>query len=273
MKLFKKEKNGSHRTLHVLGFKIKYIKNKSYKKYFSVYNKAGFELYRDEKYINIKKNDFWIQGLSDNTLWTGESVLCQEDYNFNCNEPYTMIDIGFNLGMSSLWAAQNKNIKEIYGFEPFEPTRLLAQNNLEHNTELAKKIKLFPFGLGAKNEEIKINYEPNSPGAMSSVKNRFEDAKAIETIQIKNAAETLQPIFNKTRTKIFMKIDCEGAEFEILPDLDNSGLLKKINVIIMEWHFQDPKPLIEILEKNGFCVFCNNFQKNEIGMIRAVKIN
>jgi hypothetical protein len=56
-----------------------------------------------------------------------------------------------------------------------------------------------------------------------------------------------------------------------LPELAASGVLKKVKVIIMEWHFKNPDCLAKILNDNGFVVFRNNSMYNQ-GTIRAVKI-
>lgn len=46
---------------------------------------------------------------------------------------------------------------------------------------------------------------------------------------------------------VFLKIDCEGCEYELVPRMDFS----KITDVIMEYH-DDPKPLLSILQNAGF---------------------
>ncbi len=70
--------------------------------------------------------------------------------------------------------------------------------------------------------------------------------------------------------KSFLKIDCEGAEYEIIPDLDNAGLLNDADVIIMEWHGKSNQSLIDILVKNIFCIYTHN-KFSTIGLIIAFK--
>ena len=182
-----------------------------------------------------------------------------------------MFDIGLNLGITSLHKAQEDNCVKIYGFEPFAPTFKLAQRNLELNPSLAQKIKIFNYGLGEENKKLNINYNAALPGSMSTVKNIFENTQDIETVEIKQASKILKRLFDQHSEDIFLKIDCEGAEKEILPEIDKAGLLKKVKIIIMEWHYENPQWIVELLNKNNFVVFCTHTVINELGMIRAYK--
>ncbi len=239
--------------------------------YRSVFEKNGYKVVRENGKIKIWNNIITVEGEADNTLWTAEGVFCTDEYNFDMNEKYVMFDIGFNLGFTSLHKAQDKNCVKIYAFEPFVPTYKLAMRNMELNKDLSKKITAFNYGLGDKEETIDVNYNHDRPGAMSSVKNVFSECDDIEQIQIKNTSEVLEPLFAKHKEKIFLKIDCEGAEKQILPDLEKSGLIKKVDVIVMEWHFEEPTMLVDLLLRNNFIVFRLNSMPHELGMIRAYR--
>ncbi len=237
-------------------------------------NQIGFKIYTDNKnIIHIDRNDIKIEGLAaDNTLWTAQAVFYKDEYNFYIDKNFVMFDIGFNLGMTSLWFARNQKITKIYAFEPFIPTYKLGVKNLSLNPKLSKKIKLYPFGLSNKKEKITRHYEPNLPGSMSSVSDKFPTSNYIETIIVKPASKVLKPLFEKHSNEgIFLKIDCEGAEREILPDLNTAGLLKNVDVIIMEWHDGPPDDLIKILVDNNFNIHCQQINYNNQGMIIAFK--
>ncbi len=249
--------------------KILKIKPDYIKLYIDKFAAANYKLYKANNLIHIEGQGLKIQGKAYNTIWTAHDVLCRDEYHFEMTEPYVMFDIGFNLGITSLHWAKNENLKQIYAFEPFKPTYEQGEVNLKNNPELATKIELFKFGLGNENKEVEIHYNPERPGAMSSVKDSLQGK--IEKIQIKNASEILKPLFEKHQEKKFLKIDTEGAEKEILPDLDSSGLLKDIDVIIMEWHDENPQYLIDILTKNNFNVHCIHSVGNILGMITAFK--
>ncbi|MBQ3785144.1 MAG: FkbM family methyltransferase, partial [Alphaproteobacteria bacterium] len=282
--LYTKEKcpNG-RRHIYICGIKVfSYSKKKKGAKpvvvqhdlvdnYRSVFEKNGYKVVRENGKIKIWNNIITVEGEADNTLWTAGTIFCVDEYNFNMNEKYVMFDIGFNLGMTSLHKAQDKNCVKIYAFEPFVPTYKLAMRNMELNKDLSKKITAFNYGLGDKEETIDVNYNHDRPGAMSSVKNVFSECDDVEQIQIKDTSEVLEPLFAKHKEKIFLKIDCEGAEKQILPDLEKSGLIKKVDVIVMEWHFEEPTMLVDLLLRNNFIVFRLNSVPHELGMIRAYR--
>lgn len=52
---------------------------------------------------------------------------------------------------------------------------------------------------------------------------------------------------DKDLQDVFLKVDCEGCEYEIIPALDYS----RISEVVMEYH-REPQPLIEVLNKADF---------------------
>ena len=131
-------------------FKIKFFENlkklKKQKKKFKqdkiFWESAGYTLEKKENIFHIFNKDIHLSSFSPNLLFTATSVLINNEYNFSINEPYVMIDIGYNIGITSLIFAQNENIKQIYGFEPFKPTYNNALENLSQNPLLSSKIRL-----------------------------------------------------------------------------------------------------------------------------------
>lgn len=247
-------------------------KNKYLEKYKEKFFNAGFFVEIKDSLVKINKEDFVIEGNSSNTFWTAEGVLCSKEYDFYSNDDYIMVDIGLNIGITSLYFAQNQNIKKIYGFEPFVETFKQAQNNLKNNPRLSEKIEIFNFGIGDRDELLNISYNKDLPGAMSTSIDRYKNLGQNQEIKVFKASSIFGEIFKKHTEKFFFKIDCEGSEFDILKELNNSGLIKKIDVLCLEWHFKNPKEIIDILQRNNFVVFNKEIIKDEIGFIRAVKL-
>jgi FkbM family methyltransferase len=240
-------------------------------KYKDSFEQSGYDLSIQNNLINITGNGLQIFGESANTFWTAQDVLCKGDYDFTSKNDFVMIDVGLNIGITTLSMARYPNIIKIYGYEPFVPTFKMALRNVNANPILNNKIEIFCFGLGDKNQVLKMNYNPDLPGAMSSVKNNFEKCEQVEIIQIKKASEVISEILQKHKEKIFLKIDCEGAEYEIIEG--KTGLLRKIAILVMEWHFKNPVDLVEIMSNNGFVVFNKEIIKNELGFIRGANVS
>jgi FkbM family methyltransferase len=148
---------------------------------------------------------------------------------------------------------------------------------------LKDKITAYPFGLGSKDERLEVLYDKHVAGGMSTVINRFDSSDPIyrrekanlEKLELRNAFQALNAIVETHPTEtIVLKVDTEGAEFDIFRTLDEGGLLKKIDIVILEYHFQSPQELEDRLTKNGFVVFYKGEHKKgeRTGVLHAVRI-
>ncbi len=72
----------------------------------------------------------------------------------------------------------------------------------------------------------------------------------------------------------FLKMDCEGAEFEIFSNV-HSSTMSKIKRIVLEYHrfleTDDVQNLISILENEGFLVKVKPGQDVPLGLIFAIR--
>lgn len=215
-----------------------------------------------------------------------EAFTLQDYEFFSDNRDAILIDIGMNAGFVTLQFANKQNIKKVYSFEPFMPTYQGALENIELNKHLADKIETFPYGLSNKNEKMELLYEKGLAGNMSIVKDLYHDnedpafiAKNAhkESIEIRDASDSLKDILNTNKDKqIILKCDTEGSEFEIIESLNKSGLLKQIDVILMEHHFKSPKSIEKALVQNNFVVFYKGSNMlhavNNLNEIKLLKV-
>ena len=165
-----------------------------------------------------------------------------------------VIDIGAQIGVFSIFAAKkNKNIK-VYSYEPFEKNFNLLKRNISLNG--LDNIHIFKQGIsGEKGKKELVISQDNTGGHSFYIKgnNKVE----IETITLKDVFEK-----NKIKTCDFLKIDCEGAEYEILYKTPLK-YLKKIKSITLEYHKNGiVEELQKFLEKSGF-----NIKIDKIGEI------
>jgi FkbM family methyltransferase len=205
-----------------------------------------------------------------------KEILVNEIYSLICKDDCVVIDIGMNCAAASLFFATKDPVKKIYAFEPFKPTIALAKKNLDLNPDLSKKIRIFEYGLGKKDAILEIPYSAELSYRMSTTHAiSIEQNAQTETATIKDAAQSLAPIFEENRgERIIIKCDCEGAEFEIFERLDESKLIGNIDVILLEYHFENPDRLIKILAEAGFAVHVQKREKKEpiMGYLYAVKM-
>jgi len=217
-----------------------------------------------------------ISNKADHPLYLIKEVFVKNEYNLNLGKESILIDIGMNRAAASLLFASNKHIKKVYSYEPFKPTFEFAQRNLKLNPELSRKINAFNCGLGKEEKTLELPYIINATGGMSTTHEVCKGHKNIdkETVVVKDAAKTLLPILEENKDKhIIVKCDCEGAEFEIFERLSEEDLVSKIDVVLMEYHFEIPDRLVDILTKNTFAVQTKNgSSKSKTGYIYAVRM-
>lgn len=229
----------------------------------------------DDCSVEVQINDLKFQLKSRSDFVIFNEIFLKNDYKmFYPNSDITIIDIGMNIGLTTLYYAELDNVKEIHSFEPFTPTYNMAVENIEMNkSKFKQKIKTYNYGLGKQQETKQIRYNENFPGGMSIYNDGSIDG-VVETIQIKNASEILRKITkNKKGKKVILKMDCEGAEYEILEDLDKTGLINQLDAIILEFHGERNDILEHYFEKNNFYYQTSyaNYRYN-LGYINAVKV-
>lgn len=211
-------------------------------------------------------------------------IFCDGEYQFKINqdERGAVFDIGMNIGAATLYFAQMENISRVFSFEPFAPTYRRAMENISRNPHLKPKITTYNIGLGKENKTLEIPYCQDISGDMSTIvdrldyEERYHDKKhTIEKVEVRNASEILAPLFHSlSDERIILKIDTEGAEFDILESLYSTPLLDRVDFIMMEFHFQSPKTLEKILTDKGFIVaYRHSYHVGaQIGMIYAANI-
>ena len=187
--------------------------------------------------------------------------------------PKLVIDIGMNCGVASIYLAQKYGC-EVHSFELCSPTFEAAEENMALNPGVAGRIHRNCYGLADKSESLEIPYT-RSNTVVTSMYGLEEGVAATDrlAVQVVRATNALGPVLERAGGgPVFAKIDCEGAEFPILRDLESSGLLSKIDAIAMEYHTGagDPRELDDILTRSGFQVSKVGWTE-DLGFIKAVR--
>jgi FkbM family methyltransferase len=256
---------------------------KRYKKRLARLQKCGTFQIEEIEGVKVARGN----GLNLGHIFDGDGMLIVEEifkndeYNFDIGGRAVVIDIGMNIGLASLYFAAREDVEAVYGFEPFKPTFEQAMFNFKINEKVAGKIHPCNVGLGNEEKELVLEYYPRTPGRMSTVKSidvtepRRKYETRMETVQIKDAAKDISGIVRRhSDKKILIKCDTEGSEKEIFESLDSHGVLKDIDMIIVEYHFSYDVFLLEIFRRNGFVFFKQkiiSLETGDFGIIRAVK--
>ena len=196
---------------------------------------------------------------SNHTLQLYREIFIYTPYAFSSNEDCVVMDVGMNIGFASLFFANKNQVKSVYGYELVTDTFHKSAFNFELNTVLKSKIKPFGFGLGDKNSQLDIPYAP--PGSVGASINDFmildKMQKKRTTVLIKDIQNEIVSIFEKHKLPIILKLDCEGAEYDIIQRLYELQLFRFIKTIMIEWHIKGPDQIVNKLVSSGFEVFSN----------------
>ena len=142
------------------------------------------------------------------------------------------LDIGGWIGPTALWAAFRQ--KTVYTFEP-DPVALKAlRRNLELNPVLADHISVIPSAVGRADGDLELfSAKPGMSETSvfqrvqrNNVPQDFGNRIVVPVIDINQFIRSLSP----NEHKIFIKMDIEGAEFELLPHLAES--VRKYDIVV-----------------------------------------
>ena len=206
-------------------------------------------------------------------------IFIYKCYLFEMEKHCMVLDVGMNTGLAALSFASADNVVSVHAFEPFLTPRKRALENFEMNPKIAYKISPYPFGLYDEEIQKTVSYDP---GHTIGTSIRGAEGSELASIKLCDASLILSPLIESAKTKqlaVVLKLDCEGSEFPILENLERSGVLPKIDVILMEWHkwwdeSKTERALIEPLVRNQFVVFDRTQVDNpHTGLIIAMNRN
>jgi len=190
-----------------------------------------------------------------------------------------LLDVGMNVGHASLYFAAKMSDLRIVAFEPLAPTFARAQENLTLNPKLAGRIAAVNVGLSAADGACEVQYSTRTPGLVSvfglpaDLPDRGSTTR--QKIVLRDAAAVLDEVrVAHPARRIVMKVDCEGAEYDILRRLAETSRLTHVDALLIEWHRlrpeHDPAALRDLLVTEGFvCVL--QHQHADVGTLYAVR--
>ena len=197
-----------------------------------------------------------------------DSIAFFENYFLKVNNPNErfeikkediVIDVGSHVGYFTMYAANNANQGTVYSIEPYKESFEILKKNLKLNN--LTNVKSFNAAISKVTKQVTLYIDKNNQIGNSIFKtDNTTESKKVDSFSLEDFVEN-----NKIEKINFLKLDCEGAEFEILLNT-NKELIKKINKISAEIHenynTSSLEELVEFLEKNNFKVNTTKMSNN-----------
>lgn len=164
------------------------------------------------------------------------------------------IDCGANIGVSLLYIKLMAPNARVKCFEPNPAALAILKKNIQVN-DWEKDVIVYPCALGKTKGQAEFFVDQDEPTSYGASLNKYLAAKR----PLNSFPVDIVCLSDYIKGPIdFLKIDIEGAEFDVLEDLSEKNKMASISQIQLEYHHHPeffPKPLsemLEILEHAGF---------------------
>lgn len=182
----------------------------------------------------------------------------------------TVVDVGAHIGLFSLMAANRASKGMVYALEPNSRNFGMLLENVEINQ--AKNVVPINAAVGHEDGRRMLYLSPENASGHSFYCNTRKEGELVKTLRL----ETLFDDYKICRVD-YLKMDCEGAEYEILGNCPPS-VLRKVKRIALEYHAAGNltessriTDLRRVLLENGFNTTVNPTHTDR-GMLYAVQI-
>ncbi|GAG99005.1 unnamed protein product [marine sediment metagenome] len=189
--------------------------------------------------------------------------IMKEEYYRIPENPKVVIDVGAHVGGTAILCASLG--ATVYAYEPMQSTfDILLDNIVLNKAKITGKIYCFDKAIGTPCQRKLYHHSTNS-GASSlwlfTKGTDKEDWEMVDVISLKQVFEE-----NNIKHCDLLKLDCEGAEFEILYDTPKE-VFDKIGQISLEWHYKDKENIVKLVKflsqfyrvdkpTRGYMLFC-----------------
>jgi FkbM family methyltransferase len=205
-----------------------------------------------------------IFNLEDTGATTGGSVgeyiynqiFVKGEYPDTFTPDDVVVDIGGHIGLFAMYASTRIPNGHVYSYEPSPFNYKRFVEHMEKNN--IKNVSVLPCAVTGGHVDTTL-YLSQDTGANSIYQKcaheYFQPNPTTKSCTV--SSTTLSDIIEKVGGYIsYLKIDCEGAEYDILESITPDEFLK-IKQVVLEWHPVDGKSiqaLASLLESNGYSV-------------------
>jgi FkbM family methyltransferase len=222
------------------------LKNKNYRTYYGIFSSYG-------SLPRYKKTTIRFQGLTFDVpdalsfIYQYREIFVDESYWFKCktDEPL-ILDCGANVGLSSYFFKSLYPNATVKAFEADPSIFQFLKSNINANLP-SGSVECINKAIWVDDAGISFNPEGADGGSIT----KTEPGKLhVDSVRLRDllVSERID----------FLKIDIEGAEYEVLLDCD--GHFQNVERLFFEYHSHRERPqhldeLLAIVSRNGFRYF------------------
>jgi len=184
-------------------------------------------------------------------IWEIWKAKIYDDIRFPIKHDEVVVDIGAHIGGYAVRAARQAQGGCVYAYEASSKNFALLEKN--RMTNGAGNLYVFNNAIASQRGEMKF-FQPGSNGALGSLMQESDSP-----MEIVNAITLFDIIAeNKLEHIDHLKIDVEGAEYDILLECPDATLAKVQQIVLeyheFEGHARSYRDLVDCLHAHGFNV-------------------
>jgi len=227
----------------ILRLIFRYITDSDYREYYRLLSKYGscnrYEELKDAKFLEYQV----VAADAPSLISQYKEIFVDEIYSFEADDGRPVIyDCGCNIGSSVIYFKRKYKQARIVAFEADERIANICKRNLVRNR--ITDVHVVNKAVWIDDNDIEFNVHGADGGSIygRGNKNRI-------------SAVRLRDLLNQEKNIDLLKIDIEGAEYEVILDCEHSlDNVKRIFVEYHSWSDNDQKlsEILGVLEKSGF---------------------
>lgn len=204
--------------------------------------------------LSLRGGHSLVAPVTEPLLETFREVWIERRYaeaGFDVAPGETVVDIGAHIGVFCVWTASQQPAARIIAVEPSPASLAYLERNVDANR--MTNVSIAPVACGAVTGRALLHLGPYQ--LTNSLYRRHADSEGGVSVEVELV--TLADLFLRydVGACAFLKLDCEGAEYDILLAAGDDTL-GRVRRIAMEYHVgitpHGPEALLEHLTAHGF---------------------
>jgi FkbM family methyltransferase len=203
-----------------------------------------------DNYLNVLGKNYTLEEIPDNSYSTFWEIFINKDYEREegcfVEEGDVVLDIGANYGFFTLYAV-DKGAKRVYSVEPFSGAFI----HVERLSEIFPIINPINKAISEEDGNVGMYINDNTSAVNCTINHGEISDETYREVEVESV--NINTLLSSIPEGVdFMKVDCEGSEYELFKTITSENL-KKIKKMVIETHGEENTNLVlNSLEENGF---------------------